>query len=81
MTSVLNMSLESSDEVAAYFAGRAIFHHDLKTPKQIEKEIRKVSARNIRTIARKIFTDKDLTLAVVGKNLKKNQLVKILSLA
>jgi len=80
MISVSNMSLEASDEVASYFAGRSIFYHDLKTPSQIEKEIKQVTAKEIQKVAKEIFTNKDLTLSIVGKNLKKEILGKALNL-
>jgi predicted Zn-dependent peptidase len=80
MIAVSNMGLESSDDVAGYFAGRSIFYHDLKTPKQIEKEIKAVTSKQVKKLAEHIFNNKDLTLAVIGKNLKKDKFSKVLNL-
>lgn len=81
LISKMNMALETSDAVADYFADRAIFNHDLRTPKEREERLLKVTAEEVRKVAREIFTDKDLILAIVGKQVNKAKLKKLLTLS
>lgn len=78
MISGMYMSLESSDQVADYFADRSIFYGDLRLPQKREKIIKSVTSKQIKELAQKVFTNKDLLLAVVGRNPNKKQLEKIL---
>ncbi len=79
MISKMNMHLETSESVADYFAEKALFLHKLESPNERAKRIQSVTAEQIREVARKIFTDKDLLLAVVGKNVNISQLKKFLT--
>ncbi len=80
MISRMYMALESSDEVASYFGERAIFHKDLRTPEERERAILSVTQKDIQNIAKKLFTNKNLLLAVVGRKIDKKKLTKLLSL-
>lgn len=79
MISRMYMALESSDEVASYFGERVIFHKDLRTPEEREKAILSVTQKDIQNIAKKLFTNKDLLLAVVGRKIDKQKLAKLLN--
>ncbi len=74
------MGLELSNRVASFFASREMFYHDSKTPEQVVEETQKITAEEIREVAKKIFTNKDLTLAVVGRKINKAKLSKVLDL-
>lgn len=78
MVSKMYMSLETSDSIADYFASRAVFNHDLRTPKEREKAIMAVNAKQIQNISKKIFNNKDLLLAIVGKVKNTSRLKKLL---
>jgi predicted Zn-dependent peptidase len=78
MISKMYMSLETSDNVLDYFSNRSTFYDDLKTPSEIEKEILKVRPEDVRNMARELFTNKDLLLAVVSKKVNKPKLKKLL---
>lgn len=62
----LYMGLESSDNVAFHFADDAILHQPLKTPAQVEKEVRAVTAADIRRVARKYLKSDQFHLALIG---------------
>ena len=62
----LYLGLESSDDQAMFYGSQEIHHEKLKDPKDMEKEIEKVSAKDIQNLARKIFTDKILNCAIIG---------------
>ena len=78
LVSKIRMSLETSSSVLDYFANRSIFYRDLKDPKQIEKDILSIKSKDIQNLAKEIFNDKDLILAVVSKSIDKNKLQKLL---
>jgi predicted Zn-dependent peptidase len=72
----LYMGLETSDALAMSYAYQDALKDKLENPVQIEKEIRAVSAKDIQKVAKEIFQNKNLNLAVIGdvkneKNLKK----------
>jgi len=78
LISKIRMSLETSEKVLDYFATRAIFYKDLKDPKEIEKDISAVTPKDIQNLAKQVFKNKDLLLAIVSKNANKPKLQKIL---
>jgi len=78
LISKIRMSLETSEKVLDYFATRAIFYRDLKDPKEIEEDILAVTPKDIQNLAKQIFKNKDLLLAIVSKNANKLKLQKIL---
>ena len=60
------LGLESSDSLAGFYGFQEIMRDDIKTPKEVEKEIEKVTAVDVQKLAKSIFTDKNINLAVVG---------------
>ncbi|HUD04332.1 MAG TPA: pitrilysin family protein, partial [Candidatus Paceibacterota bacterium] len=62
----LYLGLESSDDQAMFYGSQEIHHEKLKDPKDVEKEIEKVTAKDIQDIAKKIFVDKTLNCAIIG---------------
>lgn len=78
LISKLRMSLETSESVLDYFAGRSVFHKDLKSPSDLEEMIAKVKAEDVRELAKKVFRNEDLVLALVSKTADKSKLRKLL---
>lgn len=72
------MELESSDELAIFIGLPEVLVQNPKTPKDIEKEIRKVTARQVRDVAKEIFKNKSLNLAIIGDIKDKKTLAKLL---
>ncbi|MGM0482384.1 MAG: M16 family metallopeptidase [Patescibacteria group bacterium] len=70
------LDLESSDSVAEFFVEQEIMKGEQRTPNQLAKEIRSVKAEDIKKLAKSIFTNDNLAVAVVGKNPKKETLEK-----
>ena len=62
----LYMGLETTDSLADFYGDQEISAKKLKTPSEIEKEIRKLTAEDIRRMAREVFRDEKLNLAIVG---------------
>jgi predicted Zn-dependent peptidase len=72
------LNLESSDSLAQFFGFQEIFKEKIKTPKDIEKEIEKITANDISKVAKEIIQNKKLNLAIVGKYKDESRFKKIL---
>lgn len=71
----LNLRLETSDNLAEFYMDQEVKTHKPKTPKEIEKELRAVRPEDVLRVARAIFTNERLNLAMVG-NIDKPEDVK-----
>lgn len=60
------LELESSDSWASYYGGQEVMRKKIKTPEESEKEIRRVTSESIRKVAKEIFTDRGLNMALIG---------------
>lgn len=67
MVGSMALGLESSDSLAEFFGGQEIMNKPLKAAEEIRQEIESVTAEEIRELAREIFVDKNLNLAIVGQ--------------
>lgn len=74
------LGLESSDSLANFYGSQEIFKEKIKTPKDIEKEIEKITASDIGKVAKEIITNKKLNMAIVGKYKDEERFKKILKL-
>jgi predicted Zn-dependent peptidase len=74
----LAMSLESSDSFAEFAGLQEVIKGSIETPKEYERKIRAVTAEEVRKLARKIFVDKNLNLAIIGSSEDEKDLRKIL---
>lgn len=75
----LYLSLESSDALAEFYGGQEVLKHSLETPQNISKEIKAVTSKDILKIAKDIFQNKNLNLALIGST-SKDSLKNILKL-
>jgi predicted Zn-dependent peptidase len=63
----LFLSLEGSDDIAGFYAGQEILRTaGLKTPEEVAKKINAVTAEEIQAVAKDIFKERNLNLAVIG---------------
>lgn len=74
------MGLEASDEVAMFFVDQGLKKKKIMTPEQIFARIDKVAANDILRVAKDIFKEKTLNLAVIGPHQDGKKLEKILKL-
>jgi predicted Zn-dependent peptidase len=72
------LGLESSDSLAEFFGFQEIFKEKIKTPKDLEKEIEKITASDIAKVTKEIIQNKKLNLAIVGKYKDAERFKKIL---
>ena len=66
MAGNMKLELESSDAWSNFYGGQEVMRKKIKTPEEVERLIRKVTAKDIQKIAQTIFTDKHLNLALIG---------------
>jgi len=74
----MKLSLESSDDIANFYGGQELLKRELKNAEEKAKEIRKVTAGQIKKIANEIFQNKKLNLALIGPFEEKNRFLKLL---
>lgn len=73
------LKLESSDEIASWYARQAVSRSELLTPSQMLSKIKKITAKDLNKVANKFFVENNLNLALIGK-VKEEEFVKILKL-
>ena len=74
----MKLSLESSDDIANFYGGQELLKHEVKGALDKAKEIRKVTAKDIQSLANNIFQNKKLNLALIGPFKDKAKFLKIL---
>jgi len=60
------LSLEASDDIANFYGGQELTRREIKTLEEKIKEINKVTVDDIQKIAKVIFKEKNLNLAIIG---------------
>ena len=74
----MKLSLESSDDIANFYGGQELLKRELKNAEDKAKEVRKVTSAQIKTLAKDIFKNNKLNLALIGPFKEKAKFVKIL---
>jgi predicted Zn-dependent peptidase len=74
----MKLFLESSDDIANFYGGQELLKRELKSAEQKAKEIRKVTASQIQNLAKDIFKNNKLNLALIGPFKEKAKFLKIL---
>ena len=60
------LSLETADSISDFYAEQEVLKLKIKSPQEEADSIRRVTAQDIRRIARKIFNKNNVNLAIVG---------------
>ena len=74
----MKLSLESSDDIANFYGSEEILKREMKTPEEKSAEIRKVSAGEIKKLARDIFRNETLNMALIGPFKENRKFLKML---
>ncbi|MDQ3076081.1 MAG: insulinase family protein [bacterium] len=74
----MKLSLESSDDIANFYGGQELLKKEIKNIEEKAKELRKITAKQIQNMARDIFKDEKLNLALIGPFKEKAQFLRIL---
>lgn len=72
------LGLESSDSIAEFVGMQEVLKREIEKPRDLADKIEKVTASDVQKIARELFQDKHLNLAVIGDFKDKPALGKIL---
>lgn len=73
----MKLSLESSDDIANFYGAQELLKKKVVLAEEKAQELRKVTAKDVKDLANKIFVNKNLNLALIGpfkeeKNFLKN---------
>jgi len=80
------LELESSDDIASWYARQAMLFHEQKQPAKIQtpedyyRELKRITAEDVLKVAREIFVNNKLNLAVIGPYKHKDDLENILKM-
>ena len=74
----MKLSLESSDDIANFYGGQELLKRKIRSAEKKAKEIRKVTASQIQNLAKDIFQNNKLNLALIGPFKDKAKFSKIL---
>jgi len=74
----LSISIETSDQLASFYGGQEILQEKIETQKEIIEKIQAVEARDIQKLAKYIFRNNKLNLALIGPFRDKNRFKKLL---
>jgi predicted Zn-dependent peptidase len=74
------MGLETTSQVAGYYVNQESYQLDIKDPNQWIKDIKAVTPEQIHKFAKKIFDDKNATLAILGPHKDKSKFSKLLKI-
>ncbi len=66
------LSLETSDELASFYGAQEIHHRPLRNPSQVVRALERVSAEDIRSVARQVVKNNRLNLALIGPYKKRS---------
>lgn len=69
---------ETSDSWADFYGFQELLHQDIKTLKQIEKEIKAVTVKDIKKVLKQVIKNEKLNLAIVGPHKTPEKFKKIL---
>ena len=70
----LILRLETSDELAMFYGGQEILEREMETPQEILEKIQSVTGEEIRSLARELFVNDRLNLAVIGPTRESSEL-------
>ncbi len=73
------LQMEASDNLANWYARQAIYRKKILTPGDLIKKIKEISPEEIRRVAKNVFVNRGLNLAIIG-NVKNDKIQSILKL-
>jgi len=74
----MKLSLESSDDIANFYGGQELLRKKITLAEKKAEEIRKVTALQIQNLAKQIFNNNKLNLALIGPFKVEDKFLKIL---
>ncbi len=74
----MKLGLEGSDDIANFYGGQELLKREVKDAEEKAKQVRAVTVKDIQNLARQIFKDKSLNLALIGPFKDKTKFLKSL---
>lgn len=74
----MKLSLESSDDIANFYGAQELLKKEMKNSEEKANEIRKVTVGEVQKLAKDIFKNNKLNLALIGPLKNKSKFTKIL---
>ncbi|MCL5432296.1 MAG: insulinase family protein [Patescibacteria group bacterium] len=74
------LALEDSFRVASFYTSQEVLLNKIETPEEILEKVNKVTAADIQRVARDIFQNKNLNLAIIGPFKNEGEFDKIIKL-
>ena len=71
------MSLESTEDIASFFGHKELLLGKIVSPEDLIKEIKKITLNDVKKLAKDIFKNENLNLAIVGPVKNKEEIKKI----
>lgn len=78
LTGRMLLGLETSDALALFYGGQEILERSISTPSDVAKSIGKVKMEDVIEVAKDIFKDSKLNLALIGPYKDRGQFERIL---
>lgn len=72
------LSLETSDSIGDFYAFQELYDLKVKNPEEKAEKLNSVSSKDVQKIAKEIFDEKTLTLAIVGPYKDASEFEKVL---
>ena len=79
LTGQMILGLETSDSLAMYYGGQEIMKRSVTSPEEVMQSINAVTAEDIQAVARELFVNSKLNMAVIGPYKEKDNFDKILT--
>lgn len=77
----LMLGLETSDDLARFYGGQEVVEKKIMTPEKIMEHIQAVTAEEIQEVAKDLFKNEGLNLAVIGPLKNSDELQSVLKIA
>ncbi|HRY62814.1 MAG TPA: pitrilysin family protein [Candidatus Paceibacterota bacterium] len=74
------LSLETSDAIAGHYGLQEVIKREIEEPEEYAKKIRAVTGEEVMTVAKEIFRQEHLNLALIGPAENKDDFVSLLKL-
>ncbi|MFA6077227.1 MAG: pitrilysin family protein [Candidatus Paceibacterota bacterium] len=78
LVGTMKLSLELTDDMANFYGGQELLKREILEAEEKAAKIRKVTAKQIQDLARDIFKDNKLNLALIGPFKEKDKFLKLL---
>jgi predicted Zn-dependent peptidase len=73
------MGLESTNALASFYGEQAIIRSSIETPEGIKKKLEAVTSEDIMKVAKRLFTQTNINLAIVGPHKSSKEFKKVLA--